>query len=74
MLSPLRSRLAKATPLLGTCRQLRLASSARYPQAVSPLAFDLHSPANPSKDEKTNPILFFHGLFGSKKNNRAISK
>ncbi|PBP20256.1 esterase-lipase [Diplocarpon rosae] len=37
------------------------------------LSYDLHSPPKPSS---TNPraIIFMHGLFGSKKNNRSISK
>ncbi|KAL1876327.1 hypothetical protein VTK73DRAFT_9570 [Phialemonium thermophilum] len=39
-----------------------------------PLAYDLHAPAKPVLDERTSPILFLHGLFGSKKNNRTISK
>lgn len=38
------------------------------------LAYDLHKPAKPVSDDKTRPILFLHGLFGSKKNNRSISK
>ncbi|CAK7270005.1 hypothetical protein SEPCBS57363_003886 [Sporothrix epigloea] len=38
------------------------------------LAYDLHSPAEPVADDKTRPILFLHGLFGSKKNNRTMSK
>ncbi|KAL1912367.1 hypothetical protein Sste5344_001808 [Sporothrix stenoceras] len=38
------------------------------------LAFDLHRPEKPVADDKTRPILFLHGLFGSKKNNRSISK
>ncbi|KUJ20036.1 prolyl oligopeptidase-like protein [Mollisia scopiformis] len=38
-----------------------------------PLAFDLHEPANPAS--KAPPaIIFMHGLFGSKKNNRSMSK
>jgi hypothetical protein len=41
---------------------------------VSPLAYDLHEPTSPKTDNQTAPILFLHGLFGSKKNNRAISK
>lgn len=41
---------------------------------VAPLAYDLHQPSKPKFDEKQSPILFLHGLFGSKKNNRAISK
>ena len=39
-----------------------------------PLAYDLHEPAKPVADNKTNPIIIMHGLFGSKKNNRTISK
>lgn len=37
------------------------------------LAFDLHEPANPSSNAP-RAIVFMHGLFGSKKNNRSISK
>ena len=41
-----------------------------------PLVYDLHEPAKPVSDDpnRTSPILFLHGLFGSKKNNRSISK
>ncbi|KAH6626350.1 Alpha/Beta hydrolase protein [Chaetomium sp. MPI-SDFR-AT-0129] len=38
------------------------------------LAYDLHEPAKPVADAKTSPIIFMHGLFGSKKNNRTMSK
>ncbi|RDL35091.1 uncharacterized protein BP5553_07022 [Venustampulla echinocandica] len=38
-----------------------------------PLAYDLHEPSNPSSDA-AGAIVFMHGLFGSKKNNRSISK
>ncbi|EAA26606.2 alpha/beta-hydrolase [Neurospora crassa] len=47
------------------------------PPVVStvPLVYDLHSPENPTVPNKeTQPIIFIHGLFGSKKNNRSISK
>ncbi|PSS10609.1 hypothetical protein M430DRAFT_126887 [Amorphotheca resinae ATCC 22711] len=37
------------------------------------LAFDLHEPAKGSNPQHA-PIIFMHGLFGSKKNNRSISK
>jgi hypothetical protein len=37
------------------------------------LAYDLHEPANPSSNAP-GAIIFMHGLFGSKKNNRSISK
>lgn len=73
MLPCLRSRLVN-TALLGSCRQVRQVSTALCPKPVSPLSFDLHAPANPKADEKTAPIIFLHGLFGSKKNNRGISK
>lgn len=41
-----------------------------------PLVYDLHEPSRPVSDNpnRTSPILFMHGLFGSKKNNRSISK
>jgi len=42
-----------------------------YSTVVSPLAFDLHEP---QRTRDTSPIVFLHGLFGSKKNNRGISK
>ncbi|KAH6603358.1 glycosyltransferase family 41 protein [Trichoderma cornu-damae] len=74
VLYPLRSRLVKGTPLCVSGHQVRLASATPYPRPVSPLSFDLHSPASPKADEKTAPIIFLHGLFGSKKNNRGISK
>jgi hypothetical protein len=38
------------------------------------LAYDLHKPEEAVNDERTKPILFLHGLFGSKKNNRTMSK
>ncbi|KAL2140605.1 hypothetical protein VTI28DRAFT_3569 [Corynascus sepedonium] len=39
-----------------------------------PLAYELHEPAKPVADKQTSPIIFMHGLFGSKKNNRTMSK
>ncbi|TKA80011.1 hypothetical protein B0A49_00711 [Cryomyces minteri] len=40
------------------------------------LAYDLHKPAKDTDDASTRnaPIIFIHGLFGSKKNNRSMSK
>lgn len=38
------------------------------------LTYDLHEPPRPVADRETSPILFLHGLFGSKKNYRSISK
>ncbi|CAM1508538.1 Fc.00g053860.m01.CDS01 [Cosmosporella sp. VM-42] len=45
-----------------------------YSQSIRPLAYDLHEPPKPRTDKQNAPILFLHGLFGSKKNNRGISK
>ncbi|KAF6824522.1 alpha beta fold family [Colletotrichum plurivorum] len=38
------------------------------------LAYDLHEPTKFKPSSTARPILFLHGLFGSKKNNRTISK
>ncbi|OIW29882.1 alpha/beta-hydrolase [Coniochaeta ligniaria NRRL 30616] len=51
-----------------------VASTRLYSSGTVPLAYDLHEPPKPAADQKTSPILFMHGLFGSKKNNRSISK
>jgi hypothetical protein len=39
---------------------------------VVDLAYDLHEP--PEAGPRNNPIVFIHGFFGSKKNNRSMSK
>ena len=71
----LRRAVTTTAPLAGR-RGLRATavSSRLYSQSVGPLVFDLHEPAQPKTDKRNSPILFLHGLFGSKKNNRAISK
>ena len=38
-----------------------------------PLSFTLHEPPQ-AADTKAAPMLVMHGLFGSKQNNRSISK
>jgi pimeloyl-ACP methyl ester carboxylesterase len=40
------------------------------------LAYDLHKEGTCKKDESTckSPIVFVHGFFGSKQNNRSMSK
>lgn len=39
------------------------------------LAYDHHTPPNKDgRDVTDSPIIVMHGLFGSKKNNRGISK
>ena len=61
-------------PLLRPLRKGAILPVRGYSQAVGPLVFDLHEPAKPLTDKQRSPILFLHGLFGSKKNNRGISK
>ncbi|KAI5804029.1 Alpha/Beta hydrolase protein [Peziza echinospora] len=41
--------------------------------AVIPLSYTLHEPPN-ATDKAQPPIIVMHGLFGSKQNNRSISK
>ncbi|KAI1827557.1 alpha beta hydrolase fold family [Xylaria intraflava] len=38
------------------------------------LVFDHHAPPNSDRHQQDAPIIFMHGLFGSKKNNRSVSK
>ncbi|KAH7033022.1 Alpha/Beta hydrolase protein [Microdochium trichocladiopsis] len=38
------------------------------------LAYDLHEPPKSDRSRQDAPIIFMHGLFGSKKNNRSVSK
>lgn len=66
----MRPRLAlRALP---TLRQVAPRKAYSTGQQVS-LAYDLHEPQKPSSNAP-GAIIFMHGLFGSKKNNRSISK
>ena len=38
------------------------------------LAFDHHKPPQSDRHQQDAPIVFMHGLFGSKKNNRTVSR
>lgn len=61
-------------PLRITCRRTFTTSSTK---ARINLAFDYYgSPKSPDlkQHETESPIIFIHGLFGSKKNNRSMSK
>lgn len=49
-------------------------SHRRFKPGTVELAYDLHEPTKPRMKKTENPILFLHGLFGSKKNNRTLSK
>ncbi|RDW70235.1 alpha hydrolase-6 [Coleophoma crateriformis] len=61
--------------LLAFPRSVQLLSRRTYASSARvPLAFDLYEPPSGASDPKNGSIIFMHGLFGSKKNNRAISK
>lgn len=69
------SRRVGCTGYKAACSTLpRRLYSLTSPQTV-PLVYDLHEPPTPTvPNNKTSPIIVMHGLFGSKKNNRSISK
>ncbi|KAK4569931.1 hypothetical protein LTR86_002901 [Recurvomyces mirabilis] len=49
-------------------------SSTQLPNGIT-IAYDLHEPPKDSDTSRNAPpIIFMHGLFGSKKNNRSMSK
>lgn len=53
---------------------VRAFSTTDLPNGIK-LAYDLHEPSNAKEGSARNaPIVFIHGLFGSKKNNRSMSK
>lgn len=66
-------------PIRLILKQSRAYSTTELNNGVT-LAYDLHQPpaaANSglrSLRENAPPIIFIHGLFGSKKNNRSMSK
>ncbi|KAK5630703.1 hypothetical protein RRF57_006418 [Xylaria bambusicola] len=74
--------MVAAWRILGTsARSSALAASIRslsrtYSTASSgvPLVFDHHAPPKSDRHQQDAPIIFMHGLFGSKKNNRSVSK
>ena len=66
-------------PALQTWRSAYKLRVRCFTLAASParltLAYSLHEPPKQSQDNPAgNPIVFMHGLFGSKKNNRSMSK
>lgn len=71
-----RPRVASAaTKTAGTL--LRSTTTTRRPFSSShtvPLAFDHHEPPKSDRHRQDAPIIFMHGLFGSKKNNRTVSR
>jgi pimeloyl-ACP methyl ester carboxylesterase len=58
-----------------SCRQCAERGFATDAASRVTLAFDHHEPpADGLRGPQDSPILFLHGLFGSKKNNRSVSK
>ncbi|KAK4042912.1 Alpha/Beta hydrolase protein [Parachaetomium inaequale] len=72
--SPRRVRIPVSASAPAPTRLLAAGAQASSPFSTVPLAYDLHEPAKPVADKQTSPIIFMHGLFGSKKNNRTVSK
>ena len=66
------SRAASRAHHLSQTRCLRNFSSSAAVRKLQ-LAYDLHEPPKDAVVEH-GPIVFMHGLFGSKKNNRSMSK
>ncbi|KAG6001750.1 hypothetical protein E4U21_003874, partial [Claviceps maximensis] len=62
---------AKAVPIP---HQVKRFVTVQIPSAVRPLAYDIYRPAKCLSHGRQPPIIFLHGLFGSKKNNRGISR
>ncbi|KAI0885219.1 alpha/beta-hydrolase [Annulohypoxylon maeteangense] len=61
-------RLALSTPLRAIISRPYSSSS------TVPLAYDHHEPPKGDRHRQDAPIIFMHGLFGSKKNNRSVSR
>ncbi|KAL7625470.1 hypothetical protein AAE478_004690 [Parahypoxylon ruwenzoriense] len=69
-------RILSPRSALGACLRILLSRpySSTTTSARVRLAFDHHQPQKTDRDQHDAPIIFMHGLFGSKKNNRSVSK
>ncbi|KAI1339025.1 alpha beta hydrolase fold family [Xylariaceae sp. FL0016] len=65
-------RILSARPSL--CASLRALSRPYSSNSRVSLVFDHHEPPNSDRHRQDAPIIFMHGLFGSKKNNRSVCK
>ncbi|KAK3685992.1 Alpha/Beta hydrolase protein [Podospora appendiculata] len=63
-----------SSPVASRRQYSAMPTAATEDEKTVPLVYDLHAPSKPVADAKTSPIIVMHGLFGSKKNNRGISK
>ncbi|KAI1355025.1 alpha beta hydrolase fold family [Xylaria sp. FL0043] len=63
----------RSSPLAASIRSLSRAYSTTNGGRVQ-LVFDHHAPPKSDRHRQDSPIIFMHGLFGSKKNNRSVSK
>ncbi|KAI0434645.1 alpha beta hydrolase fold family [Xylaria sp. FL1042] len=63
----------RSSPLAVSIRSLSRAYSTTGSSRVQ-LVFDHHAPPKSDRHAQDSPIIFMHGLFGSKKNNRSVSK
>ena len=66
--------LCKASSSLCRTSVARAFSTTALPNGIT-LAYDLHEPPKDSNlTQNAPPIIFIHGLFGSKRNNGSMSK
>jgi hypothetical protein len=59
---------------LGPARRAKFGWHSAYQSRSLTLAYTRHDPADGKLDANHAPIIIMHGLFGSKQNNRGISK
>lgn len=71
--TPTHSKMPPRLPTLLILQPPRTLLRAYSTATKLTLAYDLHKPAKPVSNAP-GAIIFMHGLFGSKKNNRSISK
>ncbi|KAI1310062.1 alpha beta hydrolase fold family [Xylaria venustula] len=64
----------RSSPLAASIRSLCRTYSSSTTGGRVQLVFDHHAPPKSDRHRQDAPIIFMHGLFGSKKNNRTVSK
>lgn len=74
-----RPRIASSVRILTTTSTSARSQTLIFSRAFSSsqtvdLAFDHHEPPKSDRHREDAPIIFMHGLFGSRKNNRTVSR
>ncbi|KAI1261290.1 alpha beta hydrolase fold family [Xylariaceae sp. FL1019] len=66
--------LPRLSPFRATFRCAQRTYSSFSANERVELVYDHHEPPKSSRAKEDSPIIFMHGIFGSKKNNRTVSK